>query len=135
MVDTNVVIEVLRRHPEQLRAKFSEHVGQIGVSSITVSELYFGAAKSTRQEKNRRATDQFLNLVTVCDFDSAAAAHAGEIRAVLAARGEPIGPYDVLIAGHARSRGMTVITNNLREFDRVDGLLTDDWTNPSTGGI
>lgn len=100
VLDTNIVIEVLRHKPEKLRMQFAAHQGRLAVSSVTVMELYFGAA---------------------------AASHAGEVRATLGARGEPIGSYDVLIAGHARALGLTVVTNNVREFGRVDGLRVEDW--------
>lgn len=72
--------------------------------------------------------DEFLALVDTIDFDSSAATHAGQIRAVLGSAGTPIGSYDALIAAHARSRGLVVVTNNLREFERVPGLLVEDWS-------
>ena len=130
LLDTNIVIFALRTRPEVLRTRFTQKQGQLAVSSITVAELVYGAEKSEQQEGNQRAVDEFLGLVDVIPFDSDAAAHSGQIRAALAALGTPIGPYDALIAGHARSRGLVVVTNNAREFDRVQGLLVEDWTQP-----
>lgn len=127
LLDTNIVIEVLRYRPDRLRKRFADNSGRLAVSSITVSELYFGAEKSTRREDNLDAIEAFLSLVSVLDFDAKAASHAGELRSVLARSGTPIGPYDVLIAGHARSLGLTVVTNNVKEFARVDGLRVEDW--------
>lgn len=127
LLDTNIVIEVLRHKPEKLRMQFAAHQGRLAVSSVTVMELYFGAEKSAKREHNLRAVEEFLALIAVLDFDAAAASHAGEMRAMLGAHGEPIGSYDVLIAGHARALGLTVVTNNVREFGRVDGLRVEDW--------
>lgn len=128
LLDTNIVIELLRHRPIALRKRLSDHSDAVAVSSITVAELIYGVERSTARADNKRATDGFLALVDVVPFDAAAAAHAGEIRADLASRGRPIGAYDVLIAGHARSRGLAVVTNNRREFDRVEGLQVQDWT-------
>ena len=127
LLDTNIVIEVLRHRPEALRRRFADNSGRLGISSITVSELYFGAEKSSRREDNLNAIEAFLPLVEILDFNAGAASHAGELRAALARSGTPIGPYDVLIAGHARSLGLTVVTNNLKEFSRVEGLRVEDW--------
>ena len=127
LLDTNIVIEVLRHRPETLRRRFADNSERLSISSITVSELYFGAEKSLRREDNLNAIETFLPLVEVLDFNANAASHAGELRAALARYGTPIGPYDVLIAGHARSLGLTVVTNNLKEFSRVEGLRVEDW--------
>src|SRR3954454_16096653 len=94
LLDTNMVIEVLRHRPASLRSIFSEHSGRIAVSSITSAELVYGAEKSAARDRNLRATEEFLDLVKVLDFDARAAAHAGQIRAALVAKGQPIGPYD-----------------------------------------
>lgn len=92
-----------------------------------MSELLYGAEKSARPIQNRIEVERFANRVKVLSFDADAAAHAGDIRAALGRQGQPIGSYDALIAGHARSRGLIVVTGNLREFQRVDGLRSEDW--------
>jgi tRNA(fMet)-specific endonuclease VapC len=98
------------------------------VSTITVAELQFGAERSQDPLQNRRSYEAFLALVDVQPFSSAAAEHSGEIRAALAKSGRPIGSYDALIAGHARAAGLVMVTNNVREFDRVPGLIVEDWS-------
>lgn len=92
-----------------------------------LTELLHGAAKSARPIENRTKVERFANRLAVMPFDEEAAAHAGDIRAVLERKGQAIGSYDVLIAGHARSRGLIVVTGNLGEFCRVDGLMCEDW--------
>lgn len=128
LLDTNIVVFALRRHPGSLRERLVEASGRLAVSSITVSELAYGTERSVERQTNRRAVEQFLALTSVLSFDATAAEHAGEIRAALATAGVPIGGYDVLIAGHARSAGLAVVTNNIREFSRVPGLEVLDWT-------
>ena len=128
LLDTNIAIFVLRNRSAQLQARFVEARGELAISSVSVAELAYGAEKSERPTENRRAVEEFLALLDVLDFDSAAASHSGQIRASLAAAGTPIGGYDVLIAGHARSRGLVVVTNNTCEFERVSGLLIEDWS-------
>lgn len=92
-----------------------------------LTELLHGAAKSARPVDNRTAVERFAARLKVLPFDAEAAAHAGEIRAALEREGRQIGAYDALIAGHARSRGLVVVTGNLREFERVEGLRCEDW--------
>ncbi|MDN5796971.1 MAG: type II toxin-antitoxin system VapC family toxin [Intrasporangium sp.] len=128
LLDTNVVINVLRGTGDTLRERMRRHADELAVSTITVAELHFGVGRSSDPVHNRRAVAEFLAFLDVLPFDAAAAEHAGDIRAVLTNNGTPIGAYDVLIGGHARSRAMTVVTNNRREFDRVPGLLVTDWT-------
>nr|WP_306455782.1 PIN domain-containing protein [Sphingomonas melonis] len=96
-----------------------------------MTELLHGAAKSARPAENRRAVEGFAARLEVLAFDADAAAHAGDIRATLERQGRSIGSYDVLIAGHARSRGLIVVTANLGEFTRVDGLRCEDWLAPN----
>ena len=133
LLDTNIVIFALRDRTPTLRERLTEHFGRMAVSAITIAELQYGIERSSDPARNRRATDEFLSLVEVQPLSAAAAEHAGEIRAALAAVGRPIGAYDVLIAGHARAAGLTVVTNNVREFDRVPGLLVEDWSEPANG--
>lgn len=118
----------MRREPSPLRQRLRAESDRLAVSTITVSELAYGVQRSTEPSSNRRAVEQFLALTSVLPFTSAAAEHAGEIRALLAAAGTPIGGYDVVIAGHARSAALAVVTNNTREFARVPGLEVIDWT-------
>lgn len=94
-------------------------------------ELIYGAEKSSDPERNLADVEGFAARLEVLDYEQAAAAHSGQIRAELARVGRPIGPFDTMIAGHARSRGLTVITNNLREFDRVVALRVEDWVSPT----
>lgn len=127
MLDTNLCIRLLRDRPQGLRARFNAEADTLCTSTIVMTELLHGAEKSAAPVKNRREVESFAQRMTVLPFDDAAAAHAANIRAVLERRGVPIGGYDLLIAGHARSRGIVVVTGNLREFRRVDGLLCEDW--------
>ncbi len=127
MLDTNLCIRVLRDRPQELRDKFNAEAASLCISTITMTELLHGAARSARLVENRTAVEGFCARLEVLDFDANAAAHAGDIHAELEKKGQIIGPYDILIAGHARSRGLMVITGNLREFRRVDGLRSEDW--------
>lgn len=127
MLDTNLCIRVLRDRPAGLRPRFNANAEALCISTIVLTELLHGAARSARPEHNRHEVERFAARLEVLPFDAAAADHAGEIRAALEARGTPIGGYDVLIAGHARSRGLVVVTGNLGEFGRVDGLRCEDW--------
>jgi len=131
MLDTNLCIRLLRDRPQGLRPRFNAEAETLCISAITLTELLRGAAKSARPIENRREVERFTSRVAVLSFDDEAAVHSGEIYADLERRGTLIGPYDILIAGHARSRGLVVITGNLSEFRRVDGLRTEDWVPPS----
>lgn len=130
LLDTNIVIFAIRNRTPLLRERLTDHFGRMAVSTITVAELQYGVERSSDPARNRRATEEFLALLEMQPFSAAAAEHSGEIRAVLAASGRSIGAYDALIAGHARAGGLTVVTNNLREFERVPGLLVEDWSEP-----
>lgn len=130
LLDTNVLIALLRDRGDAARPRLREAEGRIAVSSISEMELEYGIERSREPARNRQAVDGVLSLVEVIPFDTPAAMHAGRIRAVLAARGVPIGPYDALLAGHARSLGMVVVTNNVRELSRVPGLEVEDWLAP-----
>ena len=130
LLDTNLCIRVLRDRPAGLRERFNREADALCISTIVLTELLYGAEKSARPAENRRAVEQFAARLTLLPFDDAAAAHAANIRATLERQGLPIGGYDVLIAGHARSRGLVVVTGNLREFNRVEGLRSEDWLSP-----
>lgn len=92
-----------------------------------MAELIYGAMKSAKPENNLRTIEEFAARLTVLDFDTNAAGHYGEIRSTLEVKGTVIGPYDMMIAGHARSHGLVLVTNNTREFERVDGLRLENW--------
>lgn len=127
LLDTNLCIRVLRDRPRELRERFNLEAEGLCISTVVLTELLHGAAKSNRPQQNRAEVERFAARLAVLDFDQAAADHAADIRANLERRGQPIGGYDLLIAGHARSRGLTVVTGNLSEFRRVDGLRCEDW--------
>ncbi|PWC48055.1 type II toxin-antitoxin system VapC family toxin (plasmid) [Azospirillum sp. A26] len=127
MLDTNLCIRVLRDRPPGLRERFNAEAGALCISTVTLAELLHGAAKSARPVEQRHEVERLVGRLEVLPFDETAAGHYGEIRTDLERRGTIIGPYDLMIAGHARSRGLTVITGNLGEFRRVDGLMSEDW--------
>jgi len=127
MLDTNLCIRLLRDRNPALRARFNAESAGLCISTIVLTELLHGAAKSARPVENRNDVELFAARLEVLPFDAAAAAHAGNIRAALEREGRAIGGYDVLIAGHARTRGLVVVTGNLREFERVEGLRAEDW--------
>lgn len=127
LLDTNIVIYVIKRRPLEVLATFNQHAGQISISSITLAELIHGAEKSAKIEHNLRQVEDFTSRLEVLPYGAKAAAHYGSIRAHLEKQGTPIGVNDLHIAGHARSEGLTLVTNNEREFCRVDGLLVDNW--------
>ena len=127
LLDTNLCIRVLRDRPASLRDRFNSDADSLCISTVVLTELLHGAAKSARPEHNRREVENFAARIDVLPFDAAAAAHAADIRADLERQGLMIGGYDLLIAGHARSRGLIVVTGNLGEFSRVEGLRCEDW--------
>jgi tRNA(fMet)-specific endonuclease VapC len=128
MLDTNLCVRVLRERPVSLRDRFNAEADGLCLSTIVLTELLHGAARSARPDHNRREVENFAARLEVLVFDSDAAGHAAEIRASLERQGLTIGGYDVLIAGHARSRGLIVVTGNLGEFRRVEGLRCEDWS-------
>lgn len=127
LLDTDTCIYALKRKPQEVADKLSRHENAVCISAVTLMELYFGAEKSSRPEQNRFEIDYFVANLVVLDYNAAAAAHTADIRAELSKRGTPIGPYDSMIAGHARSQGLICVTNNVREFGRVDGLRVENW--------
>lgn len=127
LLDTNICIYLINERPRGVLARFRRHaVGDIGVSTVTVSELAWGVAK-TGSARNRTALDAFLMPLEIAAYDLAAAMRYGEVRAELAKRGRPIGPLDTMIAAHALSLVATLVTNNLREFSRVPNLAVENW--------
>lgn len=127
LLDTNIVIYTIKNKPAQVRERFRLHDGQMAISSVTLGELVFGAERSTRPEANLAVVEGFVARVDTLDFDPAAAHHFGQIRAELYRAGRPIGPYDMMIAAHARSRGLILVTNNTSGFERVAGLRLENW--------
>lgn len=128
LLDTNICIYVIKQRPLRVMEKFRAcDVGDIGVSSITVSELWYGVAKSQNQAANSKALRQFLLPLNVVSFDERAAEAYGEIRAALEQAGEPIGGMDLLIAAQAASLGISLVTNNEREFTRAPNLIIENW--------
>lgn len=128
MLDTNIVIYVIKRRPIELLDVFNRHAGQMCISSITLAELLHGVEKSSMPDHNLLKVEDFVSRIEVLEYGSKAAAHYGEIRADLERKGLTIGVNDLHIAGHCRSEGLTLVTNNLREFERVNGLRTTNWT-------
>lgn len=128
LLDTNIVIFTIKRKPESLLPKFNQHADQLGISAITLAELIFGAEKSMNSAKNLATVNDFVSRLLVLPYDEQAAFHYGDIRANLEKKGKRIGDNDLHIAAHARSKGFVVVTNNTREFERVEGLRTEDWT-------
>lgn len=128
MLDTNIGIYIMNRRPIEVINQFKQFdIGEIGVSTITVSELRYGAAKSKNREVNQQRVDAFLLPFEIMPYDEIAADSYGHIRWQLEKRGEMIGPLDLLIAAHAVSRDLVLITNNEREFKRVENLKLENW--------
>lgn len=128
MLDTDICIYLIKNKPEKMRKRLmSFHPSDVGISSVTVAELQYGVAKSKAKEKNAAMLDGLLLPLEIASFDEVAAVKYGEIRAALERKGMPIGPLDTLIASHAVSLGVTLVTNNLREFKRVPGLKCVNW--------
>ena len=128
MLDTNICIYIIKQQPATVLKRFLEYqIGDIGISSITLSELRYGVAKSTHQEKNANALNEFIIPLEVVSFDEEAAHVYGDIRATLEKAGTPIGAMDMLIAAHAVSLGIPLVTNNTREFVRIPALNVIDW--------
>ena len=127
MLDTNICIFTIKNRPEHVREAFNAHHGQLCISTVTLMELVFGAEKSSNPQRNLAVVEGFAARLEVLKYDWEAAANTGQLRAELAKLGTPIGPYDQMIAGHARSQGLILVTNNTREFERVPGLRIEDW--------
>ncbi len=130
MLDTNTLIYFISRKPDYervARRMSGRSPGELHMSAISLSELRFGIAQSERAQENEAALEELLDLVQADDFPVGAARDFGEIRAALSRRGRPIGPYDLLIAAHARHIRATLVTNDEREFRRVPGLAVQNW--------
>lgn len=127
LLDTNIAIYAIKQRHPRVAAEFSENVGLMGISSISVAELLYGAEKSQNQSRAMAVAEDFCSRLRVLDYDHQAAAHYGNIRAALERTGQVISINDMHIAAHARSQGLTLVSNNLRELGRVPGLLTANW--------
>ncbi len=129
MLDTNICIALMKGQAQHLQSKFNNEGLSMCVSSITVFELQTGVEKSQQQQKSQSVLNALLANLQVLDFGEKAAGHAADIRGVLERKGQSIGPCDTLIAGHARSEGLVIVTGNEKEFRRVDGLRVENWLN------
>ena len=128
MLDTNTCIAIIRRNSLQVLKRVSAYkVGEIGISWITLAELEFGVAKSQHQEKNQAALDEFVLPLEIANFNRETARVYGRVRAMLEKKGTPIGSLDMMIGAHALALGITLATNNTREFSRIKGLTVVDW--------
>jgi tRNA(fMet)-specific endonuclease VapC len=130
LLDTDIVIHVIKRRPIEVLGLFNEHAGRMAMSAITLSELYHGAEKSAKVSQNLEVIEEFSSLIDVLPYTVKASAHYGSIRSVLERVGQPIGVNDLHIAAHARSEGLVVVTNNVSEFARVPGLMVENWVTP-----
>lgn len=127
LLDTNIVIYVLKRRPIEVLPVFNDNAGRMAISSITLAELLHGAEKSSRVSENLTVIEDFCSRLEVLPYGAKAAQHYGAIRAALEKSGRPIGVNDLHIAGHARSEGLVLVTNNLSEFERVPALELENW--------
>jgi len=129
MLDTNTCIYIIKQKPDKVLKHFTAYsVGDIGISSITLAELRYGVAKSQQIQKNQEALDAFISPLEIADFDEEASRVYGIMRAVLEKAGNPIGSMDMLIGAHALSLGVTLVTNNVKEFRQIKNLKVADWT-------
>ena len=127
MLDTDICVYVMKNYPPKLRERFNRLVEQLCISSISLCELHFRAEKSTRRLESAEAVEQFVARLEILPFPAQAAVHYGQMRAEVERQGQPIGSYDLLIAAHARAEGLTVVTNNVREFRRLPGVRVENW--------
>ena len=130
LLDTNIVIYVIKRRPMEVLAAFNANAARMAISVITLAELLHGAEKSSRPSANLAVVEEFVSRLEVLPYTAKAAQHYGQIRAALERAGEPIGVNDLHIAAHARSEGLTLVTNNAGEFRRVPALQIENWLQP-----
>ena len=129
MLDTNIIIYIIKNRPAQVKARFKQHREQMCIASVTLGELVFGAEHSQQVERNLLDIEAMIARLEVLSFDNKAAYHFGQIRAALYSIGQSIGPYDMMIAGQARASGLIMVTNNVKEFELVEGLQIENWIN------
>ena len=132
MLDTNICIFTSKNKPAEVRQAFERHHDQMCISSVTLMELVYGAEKSAFPHRNLAIIEGLVARMQVLDYDSKAAEHTGQLRAELQKLGKTIGACDFMIAGHARSLGLILVTNNVRESERVPGLRVEDWVHPAS---
>lgn len=131
LLDTNIVIYVLKRRPIEVLATFNEHANRMAISAITLSELFHGAEKSQKISDNLAAIEDFCSRLEVLPYTAKASQHYGAIRASLEKSGQTIGVNDLHIAAHARSEGLILVTNNVSEFARAPALQIENWVSTS----
>ena len=127
MLDTNILIYTIKNRPKKVREVFKRNADYLSMSAVTLGEMIYGAERSAHT-RNLEDVEGLAARMDVLPFDYRAATHFGQVRAELMKTGKPIGPYDLMIAGHARSLGLILVTNNMREFKRVPGLRVENWT-------
>ncbi|MDP8033299.1 type II toxin-antitoxin system VapC family toxin [Pasteurella atlantica] len=127
MLDTNICIYAMNNKPQKVRKKLIQHQKNVCISNITLAELLYGAEKSANRDKAWYAVNAFTENLLILDYDVMAATYTAKIRATLERKGMPIGSYDTMIAGHALSQNIILVTNNQKEFNRVNGLQLDNW--------
>ena len=128
LLDTNMCIYIIRKRPSQVLERFKTfRISEIGISAITLSELEYGVAKSGWPDQNREALIEFLRPLEILSFDERAARYYGEVRAHLERKGKPVGAMDLLIASHAISLSVPLVTNDIRGFKGIPGLQLDNW--------
>ena len=130
LLDTDICIYLIKKHPPEVLARFQQtQLKQLHISTITVFELYFGIEKNNSQQRNLVALENFMAPLTLVDFSVESAKKAAKIRSILQKQGTPIGAYDLQIAAIAVAENMTLLTHNVREFERVKGLKLENWVN------
>jgi tRNA(fMet)-specific endonuclease VapC len=134
LLDTNIVIYVIKRRPIEVKSKFNENAGRMAISAITLSELYHGAEKSAKVAQNLQVIEEFASHLQVLPYTAKASQQYGAIRSQLEVSGQPIGVNDLHIAAHARSEGLVVVTNNMSEFARIPGLMVENWVEQAQTG-
>jgi len=128
MLDTNICIYIIKKKPKNVLINLQSNMDKgIAISAITLAELMYGVEASEYPENNTIALNQFLSIAYILPFDDRAAAEYGKICATLRRKGTPIGTMDMLIAAHAKAEGLTIVTNNVREFERVDNINLENW--------
>ena len=128
MLDTNILIYAIKNRPKEIRKTFKRNADYLSMSAVTLGELIYGAERSAQVTRNLQDIEGLAARMDVIPFDYHAATHFGQVCAELSKKGKPIGPYDSMIAGHARALGLILVTNNIREFKRVPGLRVENWT-------
>lgn len=130
LLDTNICIYIAKRKPARILARLERtRPGELGMSVVTYLELVYGACKSQQVDANVARIEELRRIIPVQSLDPGAARHYGRVRTELEKKGSPIGAYDLLIAAHALSLGLILVTNNVREFSRVEGLRVENWAN------